>query len=83
MFIHNLLDFCSFCDRDLGRAHRVAAALESGSLFINTYNAYAPGVPFGGYKRSGIGRENAADAIHYYTQVKSVYVEAGDVWCPL
>lgn len=69
--------------KDLARAHRVAAALECGSIYINNYNITPPGVPFGGYKKSGIGRENAADAIQYYTQVKSVYVESQDISCPL
>lgn len=69
--------------RDLARAHRVAAALQSGSVYVNNYNVFCPGVSFGGYKKSGIGRENGPDAFHHYTQVKSVYVETGDVWCPL
>ncbi len=39
-------------------------------------------MPFGGYKQSGIGRENGQAAIEHYTQLKSVYVELGDVDCP-
>lgn len=68
--------------RDLNRAHRVAAQLEAGSLYINNYNVYPCEIPFGGVKKSGIGRENGAVTLDFYTQVKTVYVEAGDVWCP-
>ncbi|OWF40779.1 4-trimethylaminobutyraldehyde dehydrogenase-like [Mizuhopecten yessoensis] len=67
---------------NLQRAHRVASSLEAGSLYINTYNVYPVGVPFGGYKKSGIGRENGADTLDYYTQIKSVYVEMGPVEAP-
>jgi len=65
--------------RDIQRAHRVVAALQAGSCWINTYNLTPVEVPFGGYKKSGIGRENARAAVEHYTQLKSVYVEAGDV----
>jgi len=69
--------------RDLARGHRVAAALEAGSVWINNYNVYPPDMPFGGYKKSGIGRENGLAVLEHYTQLKSVYVELGDVDCPL
>ncbi len=65
--------------RDIQRAHRVVAAFQAGSCWINTYNLTPVEVPFGGYKKSGIGRENASAAIETYSQLKSVYVEAGDV----
>lgn len=68
--------------RDLSRAHRVAAGMEAGSLYVNNYNVYPVGVPFGGYKKSGIGRENGRDTLDYYSQIKSVYVEMNDVDCP-
>jgi len=42
---------------------------------VNNYNLTPPGLPFGGYKMSGIGRENGRETIEYYTQVKSVYVD--------
>ncbi|XP_033762518.1 4-trimethylaminobutyraldehyde dehydrogenase-like [Pecten maximus] len=67
---------------NLQRAHRVASSLEAGSLYVNTYNVYPVGVPFGGYKKSGIGRENGPDTLDYYTQIKSVYVEMGPVEAP-
>lgn len=67
---------------DIQRAHRVVAALEAGTIWINNYNITPIEVPFGGYKQSGIGRENSLAAINHYTQLKSVYVEMGDVDAP-
>jgi len=67
--------------RDLARAHRVVANLRAGTCWINNFNLTPMGVPFGGYKQSGIGRENASIALEHFTQVKSVYVELGDVAC--
>ena len=64
------------------RAHRVIAALEAGTCWINTYNLTPVAMPFGGYKRSGIGRENGHVALDPYSQWKSVYVEMGDVESP-
>lgn len=68
--------------RDLARAHRVAAKLEAGICWINNYNITPIEMPFGGRKESGIGHENGQAAIEHYTQLKSVYVELGDVQCP-
>jgi betaine-aldehyde dehydrogenase len=67
---------------DLARAHRVIARLEAGTCWINTYNLTPVAMPFGGYKRSGIGRENGRAALDHYSQVKSVYVETGRVDAP-
>ena len=64
---------------DIARGHRVAAQFEAGTCYINNFNLTPVGVPFGGYKMSGIGRENSHHAIDYYSQIKSVYVEMGDV----
>ena len=61
---------------------RVIAALQAGTCWINTYNLTPIAVPFGGYKRSGIGRENGHVALDQYSQWKSVYVEMGDVEAP-
>ncbi len=58
--------------RDLGRAHRVAAALEAGQVFVNEYFAGGVETPFGGYKNSGHGREKGIEALHHYTQLKCV-----------
>jgi betaine-aldehyde dehydrogenase len=68
--------------RDLARAHRVAARLQAGVCWINNYNITPVEVPFGGVKQSGLGRENGLAAIEHYTQVKTVYVELGDVASP-
>ena len=80
--INRLTVFPSILFRDLQQAHRVASQLEAGSLYINNYNVYPVGVPFGGYKKSGLGRENGPEALDYYTQVKSVYVEMNDIQAP-
>ena len=68
--------------RDLTRAHRTIARLQAGTCWINTYNVTPVEMPFGGYKSSGLGRENGRAAIEHYTQIKSVYVEMGDVDAP-
>ena len=68
--------------RDLARAHRVIARLEAGSCWINSYNLAPVEVPFGGSKRSGVGRENSRAAIEHYSQLKSVYVGMGPVESP-
>ncbi len=60
--------------QDTGRAHRVAAALKAGTVWINTYNVYHPASPFGGYKESGFGRELGAQALDMYLEKKSVWV---------
>ncbi len=67
---------------DLARGHRVIGQLQAGSCWINTYNLAPAEVPFGGFKQSGIGRENALEALRHYSQVKAVYVETGDVDSP-
>lgn len=64
---------------DLNRAHRVTAELEAGTCWINTYNITPVEIPFGGYKQSGMGRENSRHALSHYTQLKTVYVETGDL----
>ena len=67
---------------DIKRAHRVIAEMQAGTCWINNYNITPIEAPFGGYKNSGIGRENSLAAIEHYTQLKSVYVEMGGVDCP-
>jgi (Z)-2-((N-methylformamido)methylene)-5-hydroxybutyrolactone dehydrogenase len=61
--------------RDLQRAHRVAHALRAGTVWINSYRTLSFNTPFGGYKQSGIGRENGLESIREYTQVKSIWIE--------
>lgn len=69
--------------KDVHRAHRVAAKIKAGSVWINAYRTVAPSVPFGGYKQSGIGRENGVDALDPYLENKSVWVElTGDTRDP-
>ena len=65
--------------KDIQRAHRVIDRLQAGTCWINAYNLTPIEMPFGGYKKSGIGRENGHAAIEYYSQIKSVYVEMGGV----
>jgi acyl-CoA reductase-like NAD-dependent aldehyde dehydrogenase len=60
---------------DVSRTHRVAAALESGLVTVNTFRTTHPMLPYGGYKLSGLGRENGMEAIHHYTEVKTVVVD--------
>jgi aldehyde dehydrogenase (NAD+) len=62
---------------DIGRAFRMAARIQSGTVWVNTYRAVSYMSPFGGYKDSGSGRENGMDAIHEYLQVKSVWINTG------
>ena len=62
--------------QDLNRAHRMAAALEAGTVWVNTYRAVSPLSPFGGYKHSGLGRESGSDMIKDYLQVKSVWIDS-------
>ncbi|MGQ7792725.1 betaine-aldehyde dehydrogenase [Faunimonas sp. B44] len=68
--------------QNLGRAHRVAAALEAGIVWVNSYNVTPIPLPFGGSKQSGIGRENGLAALDFYTERKSVYVNLGRVEAP-
>jgi (Z)-2-((N-methylformamido)methylene)-5-hydroxybutyrolactone dehydrogenase len=58
--------------RDIGRAMRMSKALKVGTVWINTYRTYSYMVPFGGMKRSGIGRENGIEAVDEYLETKSV-----------
>jgi betaine-aldehyde dehydrogenase len=67
---------------NLTRAHRVIAALEAGTCWINTYNITPIEMPFGGNKQSGLGRENGKAAIEHYTQLKSVYVAMEKIDAP-
>jgi phenylacetaldehyde dehydrogenase len=60
--------------RDIARAHRVAAGLQAGSVWINCYNVVDPASPFGGFKQSGWGREMGRQVLDNYTETKSVWV---------
>lgn len=60
--------------QDIGRAIRMSEKLRVGTVWVNTYRAVSFTSPFGGYKRSGMGRESGMDAIKQYMQVKSVWI---------
>jgi betaine-aldehyde dehydrogenase len=68
--------------KDIRRAHRVVNQLQAGVCWINNYNITPVQIPFGGYKQSGIGRENGLAAVDYYTQLKTVYVEMDKIDSP-
>jgi phenylacetaldehyde dehydrogenase len=63
--------------QDVTRAHRLAAALESGQVWINCYQACDSALPFGGYKESGWGRETCRETMDEYTELKTVVVNLG------
>jgi aldehyde dehydrogenase (NAD+) len=63
--------------QDIGRAMRMSQKLQAGTVWINTYRAVSFMAPFGGYKDSGLGRENGIDAVREYLQTKSVWINSG------
>jgi len=60
--------------RDVGKAHRVAAGIDSGVVWVNTYGQFDPSMPFGGYKMSGWGRELSQHGLEGYLNVKAVWI---------
>jgi aldehyde dehydrogenase (NAD+) len=60
--------------RDIGQAHRLAALLRAGDIWINTWSAGDPAAPFGGFKASGVGREHGREGLHAYLENKTVWV---------
>ena len=64
---------------DIGRALRMSERIQAGTVWINTYRAGSFMSPFGGYKDSGLGRENGIDAMREFLQVKSVWINSGAV----
>lgn len=64
--------------RDINRALRVAKAVETGRMWVNTYNALPAGTPFGGYKLSGIGRETDKTTMRHYMQTKNIYINLAE-----
>jgi (Z)-2-((N-methylformamido)methylene)-5-hydroxybutyrolactone dehydrogenase len=65
--------------KDIGRAIRMSEKLQAGTVWVNTYRAVSFMAPFGGYKDSGLGRENGIDAVRGYLQTKSVWINSGAV----
>ncbi|UQN45232.1 betaine-aldehyde dehydrogenase [Agarivorans sp. B2Z047] len=68
--------------QNLSRAHRVIAQIEAGICWVNTWGGSPAEMPVGGYKQSGIGRENGIETLNHYTQNKSVMIELGDLESP-
>lgn len=64
--------------RDLNRAIRVSRAVETGRMWVNTYNSIPAGAPFGGYKKSGIGRETHKVILEHYTQMKNIMINLSE-----
>ena len=63
---------------NLGRAHRMARAVEAGRVWINCYNLFPSGAAFGGTKASGHGREDAFETMLEFTQVKNVIADISE-----
>jgi acyl-CoA reductase-like NAD-dependent aldehyde dehydrogenase len=70
--------FATVYTQDVARAHRVAGRIRAGGVTINTPGGTFPGVPFGGYKQSGFGRELSLEAMHQYTEEKAVLVHTSE-----
>ena len=64
--------------KDITRAIRVARAVETGRMWVNTYNQIPAGAPFGGYKESGFGRETHKVILEHYTQMKNIMINLHD-----
>jgi acyl-CoA reductase-like NAD-dependent aldehyde dehydrogenase len=60
--------------RDVSKAHRLAAGLRAGTVYVNGYGSGEAALPFGGYRQSGWGREKGREGIEQYTECKSVVV---------
>lgn len=60
--------------QDPARAHRVAAAIQAGTVWVNTYNLFHPASPFGGFKESGFGRELGRAGLEHYLETKSIWI---------
>jgi aldehyde dehydrogenase (NAD+) len=65
------------------RVHRVASRLRAGTVWVNNYRLMGHGMPFGGFKQSGTGRELGIEALHGYTEVKSVWIDTGNDIAPI
>ena len=65
--------------KDVMRAHRVSKRLEAGTVWVNNWNLSPVEMPFGPYKMSGYGKERGEEAIEHFSQIKTVYVEMGNV----
>ena len=68
--------------REVEPSVTVIGQIKAGSCWINNYNLAPSEIAFSGYRKSGIGRENSIEALRVYSQIKTVYVETGDVASP-
>ena len=64
--------------KDINRAIRISQAIETGRMWVNTYNQIPAGAPFGGYKKSGIGRETHKVILEHYTQQKNIMINLNE-----
>ncbi|MDR2049048.1 MAG: aldehyde dehydrogenase family protein, partial [Treponema sp.] len=64
--------------QDINRAIRVSRAIQTGRMWVNTYNSIPAGAPFGGYKKSGIGRATHKVILEHYTQMKNIIVNLNE-----
>ena len=70
---------CGIWTQDIGRIMRMSEGIKAGTVWVNTYRQVSFLSPFGGYKDSGLGRENGIDAVNEYLQVKSVWINTGAI----
>ena len=64
--------------KDINKAIRVARGIRTGRVWVNTYNTFPAGTPFGGYKESGIGRETHKVILDHYTQMKNIIINLAE-----
>ena len=64
--------------KDINKAIRVAKGIRTGRVWVNTYNTFPAGTPFGGYKESGIGRETHKVILDHYTQMKNIIINLAE-----
>ena len=64
--------------KDINRALRIARAIETGRMWVNNYNNLPAHAPFGGYKKSGIGRETHKVILEHYTQMKNIFISLSE-----
>jgi aminomuconate-semialdehyde/2-hydroxymuconate-6-semialdehyde dehydrogenase len=68
----------SIWTRDVARAHKVAAQIQAGTVWVNTWSQRDPRVPFGGMKQSGVGREGGDFSLDFYSDIKTVSIGLGE-----
>jgi len=66
--------------QNVGRAHRVAAQIQAGMVWVNTYRYIRYNIPYGGYKVSGLNRENGAEGLEPYFETKSTIINLGGAY---